>query len=364
MALSTIFSFLIVSAVYQTISTFVRTYRTPTNEYTEHLVQMSTRKIESEKTRLHPRNRNRKRYDLEALVTSCPELKPYIATNKYGTDSIDFSNPIAVKLLNRALLAHYYGITFWDFPDTNLCPPIPGRADYIHHMADILADANLAKIPRGHSIKCLDIGVGASCIYPIIGVAEYGWSFIGSDIDEESLEIANHNIDSNALLKKKVELRLQKDPHHIYQDILAPAEKIDLTICNPPFYSSTKNAAQENRRKVKNLSRGKKRKSRRNFSGKDNELISQGGASVFIRKMIEESRNFADNCFWFSSLVAKQAHLKGIHSALKRAAATQVKTIPMGTGNKSTRIVAWTFLSQAKQKEWRETRWGSENEEE
>ncbi len=29
----------------------------------------------------------------------------------------------------------------------------------------------------------------------------------------------------------------------------------------------------------------------------------------------------------------------------------------MGTGNKSTRIVAWTFLSKDDQAKWREERW-------
>jgi len=35
----------------------------------------------------------------------------------------------------------------------------------------------------------------------------------------------------------------------------------------------------------------------------------------------------------------------------------EVKTIPMGQGNKTSRIVAWTFLSKEQQKEWRNKRW-------
>ena len=90
------------------------------------------------KTNLHPRNKNREQYDLKALVKVNPDLAKYIKTNKLGIETIDFTNPIAVKLLNKSLLNHYYGIQFWKFPDTNLCPPIPGRADYIHYMADLL----------------------------------------------------------------------------------------------------------------------------------------------------------------------------------------------------------------------------------
>ena len=141
-----------------------------------------------EKTTLHVRNRNREQYDLDALIIAIPALSEYIQPNRFGEESVDFSNPIAVKLLNKALLHHYYGIKNWDFPDENLCPPIPGRAEYLHLIADLLAENNLCKIPKGDQITCLDIGVGASCIYPIIGVTEYGWKFIGSDIDSKSLK--------------------------------------------------------------------------------------------------------------------------------------------------------------------------------
>ena len=90
---------------------------------------MATEKKQEEKTRMHPRNKNRERYDLSALIDTVPELAGYVKPNKHGVDSVDFSNPVAVKLLNKALLNHYYGIKHWEFPDENLCPPIPGRAD-------------------------------------------------------------------------------------------------------------------------------------------------------------------------------------------------------------------------------------------
>ena len=140
-----------------------------------------------EKSELHPRNRHRERYDFKALIQSCPPLAPFVSLNKYHDESIDFANPDAVKMLNKALLKHFYDIDFWDIPPKFLCPPIPGRADYIHHVADLLAATNDGEIPTGLHIKCLDIGVGANCVYPIIGHKEYGWSFVGSDIDRLSL---------------------------------------------------------------------------------------------------------------------------------------------------------------------------------
>src|SRR5690606_24715537 len=115
--------------------------------------------------------------------------------------SIDFFNPQAVKALNKALLFYYYDIVYWDIPENYLCPPIPGRADYIHYIADLLADNNKGIVPTGSEIKCLDIGVGANCIYPIIGVKEYGWSFIGADIDALAIKSAKKIIASNPSLQ-------------------------------------------------------------------------------------------------------------------------------------------------------------------
>jgi len=318
---------------------------------------MSLEKNKQEKARLHSRNKNRERYDLSALSISNPELKNYIITNKFGVESVDFSNPLVVKLLNKALLNHYYGIKYWEFPDENLCPPIPGRADYIHHIADLLGENNFGTIPMGDKITCLDVGLGASCIYPIIGVTEYDWRFIGSDIDPKSIASAQNIVNSNSSIKGKIECRLQKNPKDVFHGIINDKDKIELIICNPPFHSSIEDAQKGTRRKIRNLSGKKVKTPELNFAGISNELICDGGEYKFIQNMIRESEKFSKNCYWFSTLVSKQSNLKGIHNFLKKIKAKQIKTIPMGTGNKSSRIVAWTFLSRREQKEWRETRW-------
>jgi len=318
---------------------------------------MTSEKNHKEKARLHSRNKNRGRYDLGALITCTPELKNYIIPNKFGGESVDFSNPHAVKLLNKAILNHYYGIRNWEFPDENLCPPIPGRADYIHHMADLLGENNFGTIPIGDRITCLDIGLGASCIYPIIGVAEYGWKFIGSDIDPKSIASAQNIVNSNSSIRDKIECRLQKKSRAVFQGIIGNEDIIDLSICNPPFHSSIEDAQKGTRRKIKNLSGKKVKTPELNFAGISNELICDGGEYKFIQNMIRESEKFSKNCYWFSTLVSKQSNLKGIYKLLEKIKANQIKKIPMGTVNKSSRIVAWTFLSREEQKEWRDTRW-------
>jgi 23S rRNA (adenine1618-N6)-methyltransferase len=318
---------------------------------------MVTNKKSQGKLRLHFRNRNRENYDLKAMCESYPALKEFVKPNKYGVDSVDFANPKAVRALNTALLKHYYGIAFWEFPEQNLCPAIPGRADYIHYMADLLQASNFGSMPAGEKVTCLDTGTGASCIYPLIGVVEYNWNFIATDIDLTAVESAKSIILENKNLHGKVDCRLQKEPKDVFYGILRKEDKVDITICNPPFHASAEEALKGTQRKVKNLSGEKKNRPELNFSGVSNELICEGGEHRFIHNMIRESRNFGKNCYWFSTLVSKQSNLKGIYKALEKNQAQQVKTIPMGTGNKSTRIVAWSFLSEEEQKHWRESRW-------
>lgn len=319
-------------------------------------------KKEGEEGRLHIRNKNRERYDLEALISVNAELEKHIKRNKFGVKSLDFANPIAVKLLNEALLNHYYGIKFWEFPDDNLCPPVPGRADYIHYVADLLSKNNRNIIPIGDKVTCLDVGVGASCIYPIIGVIEYKWNFIGAEVDPKSVKFARNIANSNSLLEGKIDCLLQKDTKHFFTGIIDRTDKIDVTICNPPFHASLEEAQKSTRRKVKNLTKKNPKEPKRNFAGIQNELVYEGGEYQFIYDMIQESKQFAKNCCWFTTLVSKQSNLKGIYKTLKALDVNNIETISMGTGNKSSRIVAWTFLSRREQKEWGKARWKIEED--
>ncbi|MBT8220440.1 MAG: 23S rRNA (adenine(1618)-N(6))-methyltransferase RlmF, partial [Bacteroidia bacterium] len=295
------------------------------------------------------------------LKESCPELTPFVKRNIYGDWSIDFFDPAAVKMLNNALLLHYYKIDYWDIPQDYLCPPIPGRADYIHHVADLMTHTNKkllkGKIPTGSKITCLDIGVGANCVYPIIGCAEYGWSFIGSDIDKMALKSAEKIIDLNASLKGKVELRWQSNPRNTFKGIIQKNEYIDISICNPPFYDSAEEAQSQKLRKLKNLKDGLAPKPVFNFGGQNKELWTEGGEAAFVKNMIYQSKACSTSCFWYSALISKESNLSRIYQILNNAEAVDIKTIPMAQGNKVSRIVAWTFLTPKQQQVWIETRW-------
>lgn len=310
------------------------------------------RREATEKPGLHPRNRHRERYDFPALVKACPDLAPFVARNPYGDVSIDFADPEAVRVLNRALLAHFYGVSHWNIPPEYLCPPIPGRADCIHHLADLLASCHGGEIPRGGSIRVLDIGTGANCIYPILGYREYGWCFVGSELDPKALAVAQGILRTNRGLAEAIELRASSGT--IFRGLLREGELFDLTLCNPPFHASLQEAREGTQRKWRNLGRGG---ARRNFGGQEAELWCPGGEAAFVGRMIAESAEIPDRCLWFTTLVSKSSNLPGVRSALRKAGALEVRVLEMAQGQKKSRIVAWTFLGEEERDAWRKARW-------
>lgn len=310
------------------------------------------KKIQNTKT-LHIRNFHNDRYDFKALIQSEPSLNEFVNPNKYGDLSIDFANPDAVVALNKALLSHFYGIKNWSIPVGYLCPPIPGRADYIHHIADLLAKTNGGKIPKGNSVKGFDVGIGANCIYPIIGASVYGWDFVGSDIDETSIESVENIINSNESLKGKITTKLQKNQKNIFKGVINSGDKYHFTLCNPPFHKSLEDTLAGNKRKIQNLTKQDNAKSALNFGGKNNELWCEGGEVAFIKTMIKESFVFSKNCLWFTTLVSRKENLDFIYDALEDINVMEYKTIDMAHGQKISRIIAWTFLSKDEQKDFK-----------
>jgi 23S rRNA (adenine1618-N6)-methyltransferase len=278
--------------------------------------------------------------------------------NAYGDPSIDFADPVAVQALNRALLLHFYDVRGWDLPPGYLCPPIPGRADYLHHLADLLASCNGGVVPCGESVRALDIGVGANCIYPLIGHREYGWRFLGSDIDPTALASAARILEANLGLAGAIELRLQRSPSHIFQDLLEGNETFDVCLCNPPFHASPQEAREGTERKWRNLRKETDaQQPLLNFGGQGRELWCEGGEEAFVRRMIEESSKISTQCLWFTTLVSKSSSLPGIRSAMKQARALDSRTIEMAQGQKKSRIRAWTFLDPIQREAWCAKRW-------
>jgi len=291
------------------------------------------------KIMLHPNNKHKEAYDFERLIGENPQLEPFVFTNSHGTQTVDFSSSQAVLQLNKALLKKYYEVSDWGIPPHYLCPPIPGRADYIHYLADLLAEDKLAPPITG-----LDIGVGANCIYPILGAQIYNWKMVGADIDVHAVTSARKNGSSSDKLKEQIDIRHQKNNANIFEGIILENEYYHFTMCNPPFHASEEDARKGTFRKLRNLQSENVNKNKvvLNFGGQANELWCNGGEALFIKRMIKQSVAFKSQVAWFSTLVSKKDNLKNIYKQLNKVKATH-KTISMSQGKKKSRFVAWKY---------------------
>ncbi|MFC1750132.1 23S rRNA (adenine(1618)-N(6))-methyltransferase RlmF [Pseudomonadota bacterium] len=316
---------------------------------------------------LHPRNRHHGRYDFVALCKACPELKQFLKPNPNGDQTIDFSDDKAVLCLNRALLAHYYQVSKWCIPEGYLCPPIPGRADYIHYVADLLAEClpgavpvgDKVQEPVGNKIQVLDVGTGANCIYPIIGSQSYGWQFVATDIDPVSVKSARSIVQANAGLKNRVKVVQQYDKQSLFKGVIGSTDRFDLTLCNPPFHSSMEEAQAGTQRKLRNLGKERAGKGtvKLNFGGQQAELWCPGGEIGFLKRMANESKEFASQVCWFTSLVSKEDNIRPLKKRLSKLGAEQVVVIKMSQGQKISRLIAWSFMNTEQQACWAKERW-------
>lgn len=291
------------------------------------------------KAGLHPRNKHKNGYDFELLVKKHPALKPFVKLNPRNEKSIDFSDAAAVMALNTALLKAHYNIADYSMPEGYLCPPVPGRADYIHHIADLLK-TDKGELPVGKRFSMLDIGVGANCIYPLIAHAEYEWTVVGSDIDTVAIENAESIVSANKL-DSAITLRLQENKNKILDGIIRPEDFFHFVVCNPPFHSSSEEAAKATLKKNFKLGLAKYNQ---NFGGTNNELWCEGGEQVFITRMINESLNYRKNVHWFTCLVSRYETLPSLYAEFKRLNIKSVRTLDMSQGQKKSRILAWTLF--------------------
>jgi 23S rRNA (adenine1618-N6)-methyltransferase len=324
-------------------------------------VNVSGSNNKSVKGKLHPRNMHLGQYDFTALVEVCPELAPLVINNPKGHLTINFGDAQSVLLLNKALLAHFYDIHFWQIPAGYLCPPIPGRVDYIHYIADLLSETFLCEQPTGSQIKGLDIGCGANCIYPLLGSRSYDWSFVGSDVDDLAIKTAKLLVDANKNISKKIIIRQQYNTQHILTGIITKNDRFTFTMCNPPFHASMEKAAEGSLLKQTNLNKKLKiktaasviaSKATLNFAGLAHELSCEGGEIAFVKQMVVESRLVKNQVCWFTCLISKSENVSPIKKCLQQQNVKQIKVIKMTQGNKISRFIAWSYLDVEQQRDF------------
>lgn len=283
---------------------------------------------------VHPRNRYQGPHDFPALARYVPALAKHFTTTPDGRRSLDFTSPDAVRHLNRALLLRDYGLGHWDLPPGHLVPGVPGRLDYVHVLADLIG-------PDRPDVIGLDVGTGASLIYPILATHEYGWRMVGTDVYPPSLKIARALVKFNPRLTGKVLLRHQPSATDVFRSVILPHETFAFTMCNPPFFASPEEAGKAAAKKWQKL--GADAGARLSFEGKGNELWAPGGEPDFLRRMIRQSADYAEQVEWFTTLVSKKGYLKIADRELDRVKPKERRVINVGQGGKRRRVLAWRW---------------------
>ncbi len=305
---------------------------------------------------MHPKSRYAGPHDFPDLARHVPALADHFVTTPDGRMSLNFADPKAVRLLNQALLVRDYGLKHWAIPPGNLCPGVPGRLNYIHAINDLLkekaaqtlllsgAEVQDTEKLKNQGIYGLDVGTGASLIYPILGLKEYGWRMVGTDVDATSLKVAGAIAKFNPGLEKNIIVRKQPDKRTIFRNAILPGEYFDFTMCNPPFFETEQKAQEAAELKWKKLGVKTSNSPTLNFGGQANELWTEGGEPAFLRKMINESTKFARQVGWFTTLVSKKGYLEIAETEFRRHSISETKVIGIGHGGKLRRILCWRVV--------------------
>ncbi|MCJ1370519.1 hypothetical protein MMC20_001732 [Loxospora ochrophaea] len=273
--------------------------------------------------------------DFSTLALQSPDFQKHLKSN----GQLDFSDPAAVKQLTKSLLKADFGIEI-DLPDDRLCPPVPNRLNYILWIQALL-DTTSGRLTEQADISQdvigLDIGTGASCIYPLLGCQQRpNWKFIATDIDEKNMHYARQNILSNDLQSRIRPLPTTPSDPLIPLDALNLSH-ITFTISNPPFYASTASLLAS--------SASKSRPPHSTCTGSETEMVTPGGEVAFVSRMIDESAELRERVQWYSSMLGKRDSVAAVISTLKNKGAENwaVKEFVQGGGKTRRWGVAWSW---------------------
>lgn len=178
--------------------------------------------------------------------------------------------------LTKALLHLHWGLSLTHLPDHHLCPPVPNRYFYVQwiqqDLLPLLSSEKHFVRTRSLSRVGLDIGTGATCIYLLLFAASTNvpWTLYGTEIDPESLRLAQQNVQSNKHLQSLIHLFLvaptdaQEKSHCGNRQVPAgPLRRaqeclvlhnhrhhaaLDFCMTNPPFYDDTVSSERTDRR--------------------------------------------------------------------------------------------------------------------
>lgn len=286
---------------------------------------------------MHPRNVYRTPPNFKQMAIDYPEFRKYVKQEITGKIKIDFKDSDTLRVLSQTLLQKDFGLDVI-FPQNRLVPTIPLRLNYILWLEDLLSicvnDTCVDnKCPEVHGI---DIGTGSTCVYALLGAKKNMWKMTGTEIDIESLNMAQENINRNNLQHLIQVIRPHCD--FLLKDVIDPNIKYNFCMCNPPFFSTSHEL------NPKYQSRSERRPAPRNaFTGQTTEVVASGGEVQFISKLIKESIDLKSQIKIFTTMVGHKSSTVLLKILLRAVEVTSFKQTEFHQGHTTRWGLAWTF---------------------
>uniref|UniRef100_A0A1I7ZRZ9 U6 snRNA m(6)A methyltransferase n=1 Tax=Steinernema glaseri TaxID=37863 RepID=A0A1I7ZRZ9_9BILA len=298
---------------------------------------------------MHERNPYKKNPpNFTLLARDYPELRKHCFVTPRGTLNLNFNDAEAVRILTLVLLKKDFGLVV-ELPRNNLVPRIPQRLNYLLFIEDLL----MHNAVNNEDVFGIDIGTGASCIYPLLGAKKFGWKFLATEIDEDSASIAMSNVKSNNLSEKITVIR-SSDGKMIFPEAVGAGDEevYTFSMCNPPFYdfeeSDKKYAADENDVYENVVTEGERPGPRSATVAKLNELATEGGEVAFVLRMVEESKKLRARIRVYTSMVGIKTSMYKIERVLKEIAEIRYMVSTLNQGRTQRFVIAWTYDNAVK----------------
>ncbi|XP_077396714.1 RNA N(6)-adenosine-methyltransferase mettl16 isoform X2 [Festucalex cinctus] len=279
---------------------------------------------------MHPRNRYKdKPPDFAYLASKYPEFQEHVHTNLSGRAVVNFKEPEAVRALTCTLLKEDFGLSI-EIPLERLIPTVPLRLNYIHWVEDLIDGQ---KQPR----RGIDIGTGASCIYPLLGASMNGWFFLATEVDDICFDYATRNVEQNHLSDL---VKVVKVPQKtLLMDALKEETEIvyDFCMCNPPFFANQLEAKGVNSRNARRPPPSSVN------TGGVTEIMAEGGELEFVKRIIHDSLQLKKRLRWYSCMLGKKCSLAPLKEELRKQGVPKVTHTEFCQGRTMRWALAWSF---------------------
>jgi len=286
---------------------------------------------------MHPRNRYKKeKPSFLKLALKYPDFRAQVTQDEDGKVLLDFKNADALRALTTCLLKEDFGLTV-ELPPDRLVPTLPLRLNYIHWLEDIVG--------RERDKWGIDIGTGASCIYPLLAVKMNGWKFLATEADPENCMHARKNVEKNGMAKEITVFQVEKEVALLtpLNDPSLPGalpKKYDFCMCNPPFFADHMEA------QAVGTSRSMDRPEAMSVStASPEECIAHGGEVGFVRQMIQESLLLKERVTVYSSMLGKKTSLAALKEELRANGVSKYSSTELCQGRTMRWALAWSFDS-------------------